>query len=120
MKACKGNPLALTVVGRSLCGQLAVGWENTVLELSKGGSIVELNTALRNCLHQSLEVLDNNVKVKDCYMDLVSFPEGQWIPATALIDMWVELHDHDENGVASVARLHDLDALNLVNHEVGR
>lgn len=120
VKACKGNPLVLTVFGRSLCGQPAVVWENTVLELSKGGSIVESNTTLRDCLHQSLEVLDNNVKVKECYMDLVSFPEGQWIPATALIDMWVELYDYDENGVASVARLHDLDALNLVNHEVGR
>ncbi|CAK7339412.1 unnamed protein product [Dovyalis caffra] len=120
VKACKGNPLALTVVGRSLCGQPAVVWQNTVMELSKGGSIVESNATLRDCLQQSLEVLDNKVNVKECYMDLVSFPEGQWIPATALIDMWVELYDPDEDGVNSVAMLHHLDALNLVNHEVGR
>ncbi|KAJ6733054.1 PLANT BROAD-SPECTRUM MILDEW RESISTANCE PROTEIN RPW8 [Salix koriyanagi] len=85
VEACKGNPLALTVVGRSF-----------------------------------LEVLDNNVKVKECYMDLISFPEGHWIPATALIDMWVELRDLDESGVDSVARLHDLDALSLVNYDGGR
>ncbi|KAB5547768.1 hypothetical protein DKX38_011174 [Salix brachista] len=117
VEACKGNPLALTVVGRSLCGKPKVVWENTVMKLS---TIVQSNPTLRDCLHQSLEVLDNNVKVKECYMDLISFPEGQWIPATALIDMWVEFHDLDENGVDSVARLHDLDALSLVNYDGGR
>uniref|UniRef100_A0A6N2KV02 NB-ARC domain-containing protein n=1 Tax=Salix viminalis TaxID=40686 RepID=A0A6N2KV02_SALVM len=114
VEACKGNPLALTVVGRSLCGKPKVIWENTVMKLS---TINQSNPTLRDCLHQSLE---NNVKVKECYMDLISFPEGQWIPATALIDMWVELHDLDESGVDSVARLHDLDALSLVNYDGGR
>ncbi|KAJ6740259.1 RESISTANCE PROTEIN ADR1 putative-RELATED [Salix purpurea] len=117
VEACKGNPLALTVVGRSLCGKPKVIWENTVMKLS---TIVQSNPTLRDCLHQSLEVLDNNLKVKECYMDLISFPEGHWIPATALIDMWVELRDLDESGVDSVARLHDLDALSLVNYDGGR
>ncbi|KAJ6378636.1 hypothetical protein OIU78_028793 [Salix suchowensis] len=117
VEACKGNPLALTVVGRSLCGKPKVIWENTVMKLS---TIVQSNPTLRDCLHQSLEVLDNNLKVKECYMDLISFPEGHWIPATALIDMWVELRDLYESGVDSVARLHDLDALSLVNYDGGR
>ncbi|CAK7339416.1 unnamed protein product [Dovyalis caffra] len=121
VNACRGNPLALTVVGRSLCEQPVAVWHDTFLELSKQGPVVEYNSALRNCLQQSLKLLKNNkATVKECFMDLGLFPEGQWIPATALIDLWVELYELDEDGVNSIAILRDLHALNLVNLEVRR
>lgn len=120
MKACKGVPLALTVVGKSLCGQPAAIWQHRAAEISKGGQIFESNTHLHNCLKRSLEVLDDKGIVKECYMDLGSFPEGQWIPATALIDMWAELYELDEDGMDSIAKLHELDNLNLVTLEVRR
>ncbi|CAK7339418.1 unnamed protein product [Dovyalis caffra] len=115
VKACCGVPLALTVIGRSLCGQPAATWQNRAMELSKGDPIFESNPDLHNYVQKSLEVLDDKVGVKECYMDL-----GQRIPANALIDMWVELYGLDDEGIDSIARLHELDTLNLVDLEVPR
>lgn len=113
VNVCKGFPLALTVVGRSLCGQPEAIWQDRVRKWSKGGSIFESNIDLRDCLKTSLDVL--NHKLKECYMDLIAFPEGQLIPASAIIDMWEELYELNGDGFTSIANLHELSALNLIN-----
>ena len=48
-------------------------------------------------------------------MDLGSFREDQRIPVLALIDVWQELYKHDEDGIDSIAILHELTSRNLAN-----
>ncbi|XP_044470007.1 probable disease resistance protein At5g66900 [Mangifera indica] len=96
---CKGSPLALTVVGRSLCGRPAAVWKSRVKEW-QDATIFHSNTDLLVCLRSSLDALDD--KLKECYMDLGSFPEDHRIPVTALIDMWVELYKGDEDDLYAI------------------
>ncbi|KAF2283676.1 hypothetical protein GH714_013761 [Hevea brasiliensis] len=119
VKGCKGFPLALKVVGRSLCGEPEEIWKRKEMELSKHGTIFE-DDELINCLQSSLDALDNKIIVKECFMDLCSFPEDQRIPATALIDMWAELYELDEDGVHAIANLHELSNRNLIDLCVAR
>ena len=51
--------------------------------------------------------------MKECFMDLGSFPEGQRIAVPALIDMWTELHELDEHGNDAIDNLHELTTRNL-------
>ncbi|XP_044470008.1 probable disease resistance protein At5g66900 [Mangifera indica] len=105
---CKGSPLALTVVGRSLCGRPAAVWKSKVKEW-QDTTIFPSNTDLLVCLQSSLDAL--NDKLKECYMDLGSFPEYHRIPVTTLIDMWVELYKRDEDDLCAI--LSDLSNVNL-------
>ncbi|XP_012073439.2 probable disease resistance protein At5g66900 [Jatropha curcas] len=113
--ACKGVPLALTIVGKSFSGQPGAVWQKRVRVWSESSSGSSQNPDMTSCVvKRSLEALDN--EVKDCYMDLGSFPEGQLIPVTALIDIWVELYElHDEDGENSISKLRRLTALDLIN-----
>ncbi|KAJ6288600.1 hypothetical protein OIU76_024562 [Salix suchowensis] len=86
VKGCKGFPLALKVVGRSLCGEPE---ENS------------------------------KVILKECFIDLCSFPEDQRIPVNALVDMWMELYNLDEEAYA-VAKLQELCNRNLADLVVTR
>lgn len=113
VKGCKGFPLALKVVGRSLRGEPEEIWKTRAMELSKVGSIFEYSD-LRNSLQKSLDALDNKVILKECFIDLCSFPEDQRIPVNALVDMWMELYNLDEEAYA-VAKLQELCNRNLVD-----
>ncbi|KAF5736110.1 hypothetical protein HS088_TW14G00244 [Tripterygium wilfordii] len=116
VKSCKGSPLVLSVVGRSLCGQPEAIWQSRVMEWSEGGSIFDSNCELLDRLQSSLDVLDN--KRKACYLDLGAFSEYQMIPATSLIDMWYELYNLP--GVHVIANLYDLSFRNLIDLFVTR
>ncbi|XP_044470000.1 probable disease resistance protein At5g66900 isoform X2 [Mangifera indica] len=105
---CKGSPLALTVIGRSLCGRPAAVWKSKVKEWQHA-TIFHSNTDLLVCLQSSLDALDD--KLKECYMDLGSFPEYHRIPVATLIDMWVELYKRDEDDLCAI--LSDLSNVNL-------
>ncbi|KAJ6907454.1 disease resistance protein [Populus alba x Populus x berolinensis] len=110
---CKGFPIALSVVGRSLRQQRPEIWRNKVKQWSKAGAFFESNNDLFTCLKSSLDALDN--KLKECYIDLGAFPEGQLIPATAIIDMWEELYEMNGDGLSSISNLHELSSLNLID-----
>ncbi|XP_039054417.1 probable disease resistance protein At5g66900 [Hibiscus syriacus] len=114
IESCKGLPLALEVVGRSLCGQPIAMWRKRVKQHAKGLSILHSNADLLAHLQSSLDTLDSQAAIKDCYLDLGSFPEDHRIPATALIDMWVEQYELDEDNDA-IGNLHELSDRNLVN-----
>ncbi|KAG6768051.1 hypothetical protein POTOM_026948 [Populus tomentosa] len=86
VKWCRGFPLVISVVGKSLCRKSAAEWRKRLGECSKPASILSDNEIL-NCLQSSVEALDDNVAAKECFMDLGSFPEDQRIPAATLIDM---------------------------------
>ncbi|KAL6312763.1 hypothetical protein AAG906_020559 [Vitis piasezkii] len=121
VRRCKGFPLALEVVGRSLHGQPVEIWRSTLMKLSEGESIVNSEDELRNCLQSSLDALDDkDIMLKECFMDLGSFPEDQKIPATALIDMWAELHKLDKDGIYAISNLQKLCSRNLLNLVVTR
>ncbi|GMI66000.1 N REQUIREMENT GENE 1.1 [Hibiscus trionum] len=119
IESCKGLPLALEVVGRSLCGQPVAMWRKRVKHHAKGLSILHYDADLLAHLQSSLDTLDSQAEIKDCYLDLGSFPEDHRIPATALIDMWVEQYELDGDDDA-IDNLHELSDRNLVNLAVMR
>ncbi|KAK1359995.1 RPW8 domain-containing protein [Heracleum sosnowskyi] len=116
VKGCKGFPLALTVVGRSLYGHPEVTWRLKQKKWSDGKSILDTDRELLDCLQTSLDDLDeiNDSSIKDCCLDLGSFPEDQRIPATTLMDMWAELYNLDDEDMVTFSNLLELSFRNLV------
>ncbi|VVA09557.1 PREDICTED: probable disease resistance [Prunus dulcis] len=116
---CKGFPLAITTIGRSVCEQPTEIWEKRVAELSKGSSILDSEDYLLACLQSSLDALDEQMHermpiIKECFIDLALFPEHRSIPAVALIDMWAELYGLDKDSW-SITNIHELTNRNLAN-----
>ncbi|XP_040370021.1 probable disease resistance protein At5g66900 isoform X2 [Rosa chinensis] len=97
VKHCKGNALALTVIGRSLCRMPIHIWQKRVEELLKDSSISNCESDLLSCLKISYNALAENSVLKECFLDLSLFPEYQRVPADALTDMWAELYGLGEN-----------------------
>ncbi|XP_011039221.1 PREDICTED: probable disease resistance protein At5g66900 isoform X2 [Populus euphratica] len=118
VKCCRGFPLVISVVGKSLCRKSAAEWRKRLRECSKAVSILSDYEKILDCLRSSVEALNDNVAAKECFMDLGSFPEDQRIPATTLIDMWAELYNLDEDD--TIANLHKLSEMNLIEILVTR
>lgn len=117
VKCCRGFPLVISVVGKSLCRKSAAEWRKRLRECSKAVSILSHDEIL-DCLQSSVEAFNDDVVAKECFMDLGSFPEDQRIPATTLIDMWAELYNLDEDD--AIANLHELSDRNLIEVVVTR
>ncbi|KAI3452061.1 hypothetical protein Pfo_008726 [Paulownia fortunei] len=111
VKCCGGFPIALKVVGRSLYKQREVTWRSRISKWSNGESIFTTSNDLLCCLKLSLEALDEILL--QCYLDLGSFSEDQKIPVAALLDMWVELYNLNEED--ALACLYELFNRNLVD-----
>ncbi|KAK7359894.1 hypothetical protein VNO77_01861 [Canavalia gladiata] len=120
VKNCKGLPLAIKVIGRSLSHRPYELWQKVVKELSQGHSILDFNTELLTYLQRVLDVLEDNIVIKECFMDLALFPEDQRIPITALIDIWAELYGLDNDGKEALAIINNLNSMNLANVLVAR
>ncbi|KAG2724543.1 hypothetical protein I3760_01G022800 [Carya illinoinensis] len=118
LKFCGGFPLAIKVIGRSLCGQSVEVWRSNAMKWSTGHSILSSNSDLLNCLEKSLDFLDD--ELKECFMDLGSFPEGQRIHVATLIDMWTELYGLDEDGNNAITNLNAISTRNLASQFVTR
>ncbi|KAF8020246.1 hypothetical protein BT93_G0833 [Corymbia citriodora subsp. variegata] len=112
---CKGLPLALTVIAKSLRGKDPSFWETKLLDWSERRSLLHSDNDVLDCLKKSLDDLDGDPSIKERFMDLSSFPEDRKIPATALIDMWVELYKLDFSGVRAIADLNKLVYRNLAD-----
>ncbi|XP_062018524.1 probable disease resistance protein At5g66900 [Rosa rugosa] len=112
VEQCKGFPLAITVVGRSLAGQPIEMWKKKEIEWSKGSLILDSETELLFCLQSSLDALDE--ELKECFLDLGSFPEDKQIPVAALMDMWAESFYLDEDALC-IAKLQELNNRSLAN-----
>nr|POE89714.1 putative disease resistance protein [Quercus suber] len=119
VKGCGGLPLALKVIGSSLCGRSEEEWHYRLTKWSGGQFFCSSDTELLGQLQKSLEFQDDKV-IKDCFMDLGSFPEDQRIHAAALIDMWAELYELDEDGILAIANLQELTTRNLANLVMAR
>ncbi|XP_059456167.1 probable disease resistance protein At5g66900 [Corylus avellana] len=122
VKDCGGFPLALKVIGRSLCGQSEMVWRSRVMEWSNDHSILASSTSsdLLVCLQKSLDFKDKEIIIKKCFLDLGSFPEDQRIRVAALIDMWSELYELDEDGIQAMANLYEITYRNLASLRVTR
>ncbi|XP_059670919.1 probable disease resistance protein At5g66900 [Cornus florida] len=124
VRGCGGFPLALYVVGGSLHGQPEVIWTRRRMQLSNESyerqSIFDLNSELLFRLKSSIDALDEKTHVKECFLDLGSFPENQRIRVAALMDMWTELYNLDEDGIYALGNIHELSSRNLVNVELTR
>ncbi|GLJ43419.1 hypothetical protein SUGI_0902240 [Cryptomeria japonica] len=86
---CNGLPLALKVIGRSMCGRSEPSdWERAKNMLSKGEPFDDYHKdGLLHRLKTSIDVL--NEDEKQCFLDLVAFPQIKAIPANALLGIWV-------------------------------
>lgn len=120
VRICRGLPLAIKVIGRSLRNQRSELWLKMVEELSQGRSILDSNVELLTCLRKILDVLEDNLVIRGCFMDLGLFPEDQRIPVTALIDMWAELYGLDNDGIEAMTIINKLHSMNLANVLIAR
>lgn len=122
MQHCKRVPLALKLIGLTLCGRPREIWRRELKKWSKWDSSVldymDKNDLLL-CLKSSLDVLgEEDAILKECFLDLGSFPEERRIPVTALNDIWTELHELEEDD--ATAYLFYLSRSNMANVVVTR
>ncbi|KAI3773821.1 hypothetical protein L1987_48356 [Smallanthus sonchifolius] len=111
VEKCKGLPLALKVIGASLRDQSEKYWIGAKNRLSRAEPICENHeTELLNRMKLSIDYLSE--KVRNCFLDLGSFPEDKKIPLDVLINIWTELHDIDEEEAFAI--LFELSNKNLV------
>ncbi|KAJ8567226.1 hypothetical protein K7X08_019434 [Anisodus acutangulus] len=127
VRSCGGFPLALRVVGRSLCGQPEGIWYDRVMMQSERQILFPTENDLLRSLQASINALDEKVlysrdrtTLRDCYLDLGSFPEDHRIHPDALLDMWVERYNLDEDGMTAMAIFFELSSQNLVNLALAR
>ncbi|KVH87519.1 probable disease resistance protein At5g66900 [Cynara cardunculus var. scolymus] len=114
VKHCKNHPLALVVIGGLLKGKEVATWKWMLKILSAGEkSILDLHKSIPDCLERSLVVLEKEPAIRQCYLDLGLFPEDQRIAATMLMDMWVHLYNHDEEGLDTINKLTELSSRKL-------
>ncbi|CAN0922191.1 Probable disease resistance protein At4g33300 [Linum grandiflorum] len=111
---CKGLPLALKVIGAALRGQPELYWASARKRLSRGEPICESHeNKLLDRMAISVQFLPK--KVRECFLDLGSFPEDNKIPLDVLINMWAEIHDVDEEeAFAILVELADKNLLTLI------
>ncbi|KAJ8764341.1 hypothetical protein K2173_006081 [Erythroxylum novogranatense] len=112
VRSCKGFPLAISVVGSSLCGKSVAEWRKRANEWSTPAAIIS-NFEPLNCLQSSVDALNDNTEIKESYLDLGAFPEDQRIPATTIIDLWVGLHNLNDDD--AIIYLDELAKRNLVD-----
>ncbi|XP_027369137.1 probable disease resistance protein At4g33300 isoform X2 [Abrus precatorius] len=111
---CGRLPLALKVIGASLRDQNDMFWMSVKNRLSQGQSIGE---SYQMNLIDRMAISTNYLpeKIKECFLDLCSFPEDKRIPLEVLINMWVEIHDiHETEAFAIVVELSNKNLLTLV------
>ncbi|KAL8222811.1 hypothetical protein R6Q57_020210 [Mikania cordata] len=114
VKCCKNHPLLLSVIGGMLNGAILARWEFILKELAEAKKpFLDMNETILKCLKKSLYLLDKEPELKQFYLHLGLFPVDQKIAAAALMDMWVHLYDHDEEGLHTINILDKLSSRNL-------
>ncbi|KAB1201831.1 hypothetical protein CJ030_MR8G004367 [Morella rubra] len=121
VKCCGGFPLAIKVIGSSLCGRSEVFWKRSLTRFSRGHSILHsdegkfhLHSDEDLLIHLQKSLGPDDDEITKCFMDLGSFPEDQRIRVAALIDMWSELYKH-EDGIYAIANLQEIAIRNLAS-----
>ncbi|XP_044511660.1 probable disease resistance protein At4g33300 [Mangifera indica] len=113
VKECRGLPLALKVIGASLRDRPEKYWAGAQKRLSRGQPICESHET--DLLYRmAVGIEDLSEKVKECFLDLGSFPEDKKIPMQVLINIWFEIYGIDEDeAYAILTELCDRNLLTL-------
>lgn len=99
------------MIGASLRDQTEMYWKGAINRLSRAQPISDSHESeLLNRMKLSIDYLSE--KVRNCFLDLGSFPEDKKIPLDVLINIWTELHDIDEE--ESFAILSELSNKHLI------
>jgi len=116
---CKGLPLALKVIGRSLHGQPPEAWITAKDKLSQGQTISEYHkTALLKRMATSIDTLDE--EVRECFLDMGIFPEAKKFSADSLLDLGVYVHKLQWTAAFTILiELVSRNLVNLVNNQKG-
>ncbi|XP_061991641.1 probable disease resistance protein At5g66910 [Rosa rugosa] len=88
---------------------------------TEGDSIIDSETEVLLRLQTSLDALDEKKAfIKECFLDLGSFPQDQRIPAAALIDMWTELYEDLDKDFLAITNVYELTTRSLADLVVTR
>nr|XP_043634632.1 probable disease resistance protein At5g66900 isoform X2 [Erigeron canadensis] len=115
VKLCRGLPLALTAAAASLSGQPLLKWRRTLKIMSDGHPILHSNSSIILSQKSRIDALDELPIVKECFLDMGLFPADERIAAMALVDMWVELYNLDDEGMYTSDNLIELSLRSLIN-----
>ncbi|GLJ30695.1 hypothetical protein SUGI_0608150 [Cryptomeria japonica] len=115
IEECKGLPLALKVIGSSLCDKPPAVWRDAINRLSQAEPISDYHKdGLLSCLKTSIDILER--EVHECFLDLGIFPEDRKNSVAALLDLWVYVHELDwEAAYRNLTELNSRNLLSLVN-----
>lgn len=102
------------MIGASLRGEPPKIWASAKNRLSRGQTISDTHeNKLLDRMATSIERLSG--KARECFLDLGSFPEDKKIPLDVLINIWMEIHDiDDEDAFAILLELSNKNLLTLV------
>ncbi|KFK28372.1 hypothetical protein AALP_AA8G506800 [Arabis alpina] len=114
LKGCNYIPIVIEVRGIFLKGKSLNTWREQVEKWHEEETILDNPHATApEYLQSSFSALESNLK--ECFLDMGSFPEDQKISASVIIDIWVELYG---KGTCSSSMymnyLKDLDSQNLL------
>lgn len=114
---CRGFPLAIVEVGKSLRDRAIESWDKFLDNWYENSSFLDSETDFFGFLQSSKNTLGEKMDtVKECFMDLGSFPENQRIPVAALTDIWAVLYKVDDD-TQSISNLYELtNQSQLANH----
>ncbi|XP_040369988.1 probable disease resistance protein At5g66900 isoform X2 [Rosa chinensis] len=110
---CSGSPLAITVVGKSLCGKPAHVWRRKAFELDYHNTILDTDITLLSCLQSTFEDMDKELQA--AYLDLAVLPNKFLDCLGTAVDVWAELQSHLlDNVLFCTTTFHELSAWHLV------
>ncbi|CAH1452789.1 unnamed protein product [Lactuca virosa] len=88
---------------------------STLKKWSEGQSIFHSSSRLLFSLQSRVDALEEFPILRDSFLDLGLFPEDEKITASALMDMWVESYNLDDEGMYTIEYLLELSSRNLLN-----
>ncbi|XP_054783313.1 putative disease resistance protein At5g47280 [Prosopis cineraria] len=109
-RGCGGFPIMIKIIGTDLRGKPIIFWHRLLKEWSQQG-----HQGLFAHLQSSLSISRDFESTSKFFMDLGLFPQNQVIPVAALVDMWVELYQQDEDGTDAMIHIYHLTAMNLAD-----
>lgn len=116
---CKGLPLALKVIGRSLHDQPPAAWITAKDKLSQGQTISEYHkTEVLKRMATSIDILEEDVR--ECFLDMGIFPEARKMSADPLLDLGVYVHKLKWTAAYTILiELASRNLVTLVNNQKG-
>lgn len=87
---CDRLPLALVVIGKSLCGLRREAWMTANDKLSQGKPVSDDHEKALTVMGTSVDILKK--EVRECFLNMGIFQQGRNISADLLLDLGVYVH----------------------------